>query len=158
VSPTIMLPEEVENQDVVYIRWAQLKPLTGRGSFIRVLIDDISVTGIEIPTTPSHTLTYTAGENGTIDRGSPHAVDEGEDGTAVTAVPNEGYHFVNWSDAVATATRQDTNVTADISVTANFAINTYTITYDGNGNGGGSAPVDVNNPYDHGSNSIALGQ
>ena len=57
------------------------------------------------------------------------------DGTAVTAVPDTGYHFVEWSDSVATATRTDTNVTADISVTASFAINEYTLTYTAGANG-----------------------
>ena len=47
----------------------------------------------------------------------------------MTAVPNTGYHFVNWSDGVTTATRTDTNVTANLTVTATFAINTYTLTY-----------------------------
>ncbi len=42
---------------------------------------------------------------------------------------NTGYHFVNWSDGITTATRTDTNVTANKSVTANFAVNvSYTIT------------------------------
>ncbi len=47
----------------------------------------------------------------------------------VTAMPNTGYHFVSWSDGVLTAARTDLNVTADLSVTASFAINTYTLTY-----------------------------
>ena len=34
-----------------------------------------------------------------------------------------------------TAARTDTNVTANISVTANFAINTYTLTYTAGANG-----------------------
>ena len=44
-------------------------------------------------------------------------------------MPDTGYHFVDWSDGVLTAARTDTNVTANITVTANFAINTYTLTY-----------------------------
>ena len=59
----------------------------------------------------------------------------GGSGTAVTAVANTGYHFVSWSDGVTTATRTDTNVTANISVTANFAINRYTITFVAGPNG-----------------------
>ena len=39
----------------------------------------------------------------------------------MTAVPNLGYYFVSWSDGVLTASRTDTNVTANISVAANFA-------------------------------------
>ena len=56
-------------------------------------------------------------------------MNHGADGTAVTAVPDTGYHFVNWSDGVDGNPRTDTNVTANVTVTANFAINTYTLTY-----------------------------
>ena len=38
----------------------------------------------------------------------------------MTAVPNTGYSFVSWSDGVTTAARTDTNVTANLTVTANF--------------------------------------
>ena len=58
---------------------------------------DISVTASFAIDT--FTLTYTAGANGTITR--HHArrrVPYGGDGTAVTAVPDTGYHFVKWSD------------------------------------------------------------
>ena len=46
-----------------------------------------------------------------------------------------GYHFVNWSDASTANPRTDTNVTANITVTANFAIDTYTLTYTAGANG-----------------------
>jgi len=73
--------------------------------------------------TDVYTLTYTVGAHGTITGTSPQTVASGSDGTPVTAVPAVGYHFVRWSDGVATAARTDTNVTGDISVTANFAAN-----------------------------------
>ena len=38
----------------------------------------------------------------------------------MTAVPDAGYEFVDWSDGVLTASRTDQNVTADINVTASF--------------------------------------
>ncbi len=75
----------------------------------------------------THTLTYTAGDNGSIDGITPQLVAHGGSGTAVTAVADTGYHFLSWSDGVLTASRTDTNVTADITVTANFAVNTYTL-------------------------------
>jgi hypothetical protein len=64
----------------------------------------------------------------------------------VTAVANTGYHFVSWSDGLATATRTDANVLANKSVTANFAINTYTLTYTAGGGGTitGTSPQTVN--------------
>ncbi|MBU1299984.1 MAG: VCBS repeat-containing protein, partial [Bacteroidetes bacterium] len=77
----------------------------------------------------TYTLTYTAGENGTITGTSPQTVNHGSAGSAVTAVPAANYHFVKWSDEVLTASRTDLNVTGDISVTATFAIDTYTLTY-----------------------------
>lgn len=87
---------------------------------------DINVTAyFEINT---YTLTYTAGPHGTISGVSPQTVPYGGSGSPVTAVPDPCYHFVSWSDGKTNATRIDSNVTADINVTANFAINTYSIT------------------------------
>ncbi|MFA5248295.1 MAG: InlB B-repeat-containing protein [Patescibacteria group bacterium] len=86
------------------------------------------------PTTETtYTLTYTAGTNGSITGTSPQTVSANEAGSAVTAIPNTGYSFVDWSDSSTTNPRTDTNVTENISVTANFAINTYTITFNNNG-------------------------
>jgi hypothetical protein len=79
----------------------------------------------------TYTLTYTAGDNGSISGEISQTVEHGASGTAVTAVPDSGYHFAGWSDGVTTATRTDTNVTDSITVTANFAadsVQTYTIT------------------------------
>jgi len=68
----------------------------------------------------TYTLTYTAGANGSITGASPQTVGSGGSGTAVTAVPATYYSFVNWSDAITSNPRTDTNVTANKSVTANF--------------------------------------
>lgn len=73
------------------------------------------------PAPVTHTLTYTAGEHGTISGTNPQIVSDGADGTTVTAVPDAGYQFVSWSDGITTAARTDTNVTADLSATATFA-------------------------------------
>jgi Protein of unknown function (DUF1566)/Divergent InlB B-repeat domain len=75
------------------------------------------------------TLTYTAGENGSIDGAASQAVVPGTAGSAVTAVPAAGYHFVSWSDGSTANPRTDQAVTADITVTAAFAINQYALTY-----------------------------
>ena len=55
-------------------------------------------------------------------------------GSAVTAVPALGYHFVDWSDA-STANPRTDSVTANIAVTANFAIDTFTVTVSAGTNG-----------------------
>ena len=47
----------------------------------------------------------------------------------MTATPNTGYHFVSWSDAYPTAARTDLNVTANLNVTATFALDTFTLNY-----------------------------
>ena len=52
----------------------------------------------------------------------------GLDGTWVTAQANSGYKFTGWSDGSTQNPRKDTNVTANISVTANFAPKTATRT------------------------------
>jgi len=70
----------------------------------------------------NYILTYTAGSNGTISGTSPQSVAYNASGSAVTGVPDAGYYFTSWSDAVTTATRTDTSVTANKSVTASFAI------------------------------------
>jgi uncharacterized repeat protein (TIGR02543 family) len=96
----------------------------------------------------TYTLTYTAGANGTIDGDTSQNVNHGGSGTAVTANPAVGYRFIEWSDGVMAAERIDTNVTGNINVTATFAINQYTVTYDGNGSNGGDVPAAVT--YDFG--------
>ncbi|MFZ2193363.1 MAG: Ig-like domain-containing protein, partial [Candidatus Moraniibacteriota bacterium] len=67
-----------------------------------------------------YTLTYTPGPNGTIDGDTSQTINEGDDGTEVTAVPDPGYRFVDWSDLSTENPRMDENVTGDINVTANF--------------------------------------
>lgn len=100
----------------------------------------------KFPGCNSYTLTYTTDGNGVISGTTPQTVISGGSGTTVTAVPNTGYHFVQWSDGSTANPRTDTNVTASINVTARFAINTYTLTYNTGGNGtiSGSTPQMVN--------------
>jgi len=79
-----------------------------------------------------YTLTYNAGGGGTVSGTTPQTVNYGGSGSTVTAVPNAGYRFVNWSDSVATASRTDASVAGNITVTANFDNN---LVWD---NGGGT--------------------
>ncbi|MBK8150282.1 MAG: InlB B-repeat-containing protein [Acidobacteria bacterium] len=68
----------------------------------------------------TYTLNYAAGANGSLTGNTSQNVTYGGNGTAVTAVPDSGYQFVNWSDSSTANPRTDTNVTGNISVTANF--------------------------------------
>ncbi|MBI5444186.1 MAG: DUF1566 domain-containing protein [Deltaproteobacteria bacterium] len=76
-----------------------------------------------------YTLSYTAGKNGAIEGAASQTVDHGGDGSAVTAVPAVGHHFVGWSDGLTAATRAETAVKANLAVTANFAVNQYVLSY-----------------------------
>ncbi|NMC57188.1 MAG: hypothetical protein GYA50_08215 [Eubacteriaceae bacterium] len=74
----------------------------------------------------TYTLNYTAGSHGSITGELLQSVEEGNSGTAVTAVADKGYHFTKWSDGVKTASRTDKNIKTNINVTALFSIN-YTV-------------------------------
>ena len=76
----------------------------------------------------SFMLTYTPGPNGSISGISPQTVNFGADGSEVTAVSDVHHHFVSWSDGVLTPARTDLNVHSNIAVTADFAIDTHTLT------------------------------
>ncbi|MDC0497502.1 carbohydrate-binding protein [bacterium] len=68
----------------------------------------------------THTLTYTAGVNGSITGSSPQVISDSGDGSSVTAVADAGYSFADWSDGNTDNPRTDTNVTNAITVSANF--------------------------------------
>ena len=70
-----------------------------------------------------YNVTLTA-ENGTFIGAGEYG--HGTEAT-ITAVPNEGYHFVRWSDGNINATRTIT-VTSHISLSAEFEINVYDVT------------------------------
>jgi len=68
------------------------------------------------------TLTYTANANGSIVGDAIQTVEDGEDGVAVYAAPANLYEFVSWSDASTENPRTDTAVSANITVSATFAL------------------------------------
>ncbi|MDR0767888.1 MAG: BspA family leucine-rich repeat surface protein [Methanosarcinales archaeon] len=65
------------------------------------------------------------------------------DGTG--AVYSDEYVFTPWTQA------------SNMTLFAQWDILTFTVTYDGNGNDGGSAPADANSPYTHGASVTVLG-
>jgi PKD repeat protein len=81
--------------------------------------EDVSVTASFSSKGP-YALDYETDGNGMISGTSLQSVDCGEDGTQVTAVPDEGYEFVDWSDDSQANPRRDLDVMADITVTAHF--------------------------------------
>lgn len=65
-------------------------------------------------------LTYIAGEGGSLGGVANQSIIFGEDGDKITAIPNAGYRFVGWSDGVTQSSRIDQDVTSTITVTALF--------------------------------------
>ncbi len=89
---------------------------------------DLEVTAIFEELT-KYTFTYTAGEGGALSGEAVQTVYISMSGSVVTAVANEGYKFVGWSDGVETAERCDI-ANGDITVEAQFvALNKFTVSY-----------------------------
>jgi len=82
------------------------------------------------------TLTYEAGEHGSIKGEATQNVFAGESGSAVEAVPDNGYRFVKWDDGKKEAKRIDANVTESKTYKAAFeAIPTYAVILKHDGEG-----------------------
>ena len=80
---------------------------------------------------PEYTLTYEAQEGGYLEGETTQTVQQKESGTTVKAVAQEGYTFIGWSDGMLTAERTDENITANLTVIAQFEkIPEYTLTYE----------------------------
>ena len=118
-------------------------------------------------TVNSYTVTYDGNTNtgGTapVDPNSPYAF-----GSTVTVLgpgtlTKTGYTFAHWNTAAndsGTSYNPGDTFTmpaANVTLFAQWTINSYTVTYDGNGNTGGTAPVDPNSPYTFGSTVTVLG-
>jgi uncharacterized repeat protein (TIGR02543 family) len=115
---------------------------------------------------PTHTVTYDG--NGNTSGTAPVDTNEYEENDLVT-VAGQGtllrtsYTFVGWntqSNGLGTSRAAGTTFlmgAADVVLYAQWSANpTYTVTYDGNGNDGGSPPVDDNN-YEQGQTVTVAG-
>lgn len=67
-----------------------------------------------------YTLTYTAGEHGSVSGDLLQTIEPGASGTGVTAVPETDYYFAGWSDGLTDNPRIDTDIISSISVKAIF--------------------------------------
>ncbi len=84
-----------------------------------------------ITTITAYYITYSAGSGGTVTNSGQNNVAPGGS-ISSTATPNSGYRFVKWSDDKTTASRTDSNVSADATYTATFeavASQTFTLAY-----------------------------
>ena len=87
----------------------------------------------------SFAVTFASGGNGSLTGTASQTVNSGASTSAVTAVPDAGYHFVQWT-GTGGFTRSDnpltlTNVTAAQTITANFAVTTFTVNFAAGSNG-----------------------
>ena len=97
-----------------------------------------------------HTVAATVDpvESGSVEGIPTEAVDYGTTVT-LTAVPAEGYHFVEWNNGVTTETL-DLLVESDTTVVAKFALNTYTVTTNVTPDASGSVSVSPATTVEHG--------
>ena len=72
------------------------------------------------PADRAYTLRYMVTSNGKIEGAAVQRLKAGEKSTKVTAVANEGYIFVSWSDGVTTAERSGDTISANTVLTARF--------------------------------------
>ncbi|MDE6790099.1 MAG: InlB B-repeat-containing protein [Clostridia bacterium] len=108
----------------------------GEGHFVRVdkdVTSDITVTATFKRWT--FTVQYIAGSNGKIEGESSQTVNMYDNSAEVTAVPNEGYVFVGWSDDVSEATRFEESVENNVKVYAKFEPKTYGVKFSAGANG-----------------------
>lgn len=91
--------------------------INGKGKISDFKIDSVWVNC----TTDTHRLRYRAGPNGSITGDTRQTVEDEQDGSEVRAAPDSGFRFAQWSDDSKDNPRKDTNVTADVDVTAEFA-------------------------------------
>jgi|GEM_PF-1857043 len=105
------------------------------------------------------TLTTAASGSGTVAVSPVSSTGKYDSGTVVTltATPASGNTFSSWSGSLTGSVNPSTLLmNSNKTVTAAFtAISTYTITYNGNGNTAGTAPVDANN-YAAGASATVL--
>ena len=116
-----------------------------------------SFTDIGSPITWGSTTTAAGNAQSAITLSGITALQNVAAGTVVT------FRLVTWGATTAGGTwylndpAKTTAIDFAVNGTVIPAVNTYTVTYDGNGSTGGSAPVDGNNPYSSGATVTVLG-
>ena len=81
---------------------------------------DVSKVCGDSPVVEKITVIYQAETGGSIVGEANQIIEKGSSGSAVNAVPDKGYRFVDWSDLLSASNRTDSNVTENITLTARF--------------------------------------
>jgi len=103
-----------------------------------------------------YAVTFIEGANGSITGEKIQSIDPNGDCEPVTAVPDTGYHFNDWSGDIVSSDNPltVTNVISDMNITADFAINEYDVTFIEGADG--SITGDKNQVIDHGSDCTSV--
>ena len=101
------------------------------------------------------TVTFAAGSNGSLTGTTSQTVNSGAAASAVTAVPAANYHFVQWTGPGSFTSTSNpltvSNVTATQTLTASFAINTFTVTGSVTG---GNGTITCTTPVNYGASGV----
>ena len=100
---------------------------------------------------PKYTITANYTGNGTVDPAT-QTIDYGNDSAEITATPAADYHFVQWDDGNTDNPRIITNVTDHTTITAIFAVDTYTVTFQTDGTEGTTLNGEVSQVVEYGGN------
>jgi sugar lactone lactonase YvrE len=136
-TPVTALPDPCYH----FVRWTRANDLFSTDNPITLASVTADLTLTAEFAIDRHSLTYLAGANGSLSEPAPQTVDCGSDGAPVTATAAPCYHFVRWSDGSEANPRTDTNIAADLTVTAEFAIDRHRLTYLAGANGSLSDPA-----------------
>lgn len=154
----------IANGATVWIRW---NDFNASGSDDGMAVDDFSLyANAAAPVTYSVTYNGNGNTGGTapVDGSSPYTAGSNVTVLSEGSLVRTGYTFTGWNTAAngsGTAYASGgtiTSIAADITLYAQWAINTYTLTYDGNTNDGGTAPTDPNSPYNYNTNATVLSE
>jgi len=149
---TVVTLTAVPNDGYSFSNWTG--DLSGGQNPISVIMDADKTLSASFSLVPPvvHTITATAGANGTISPEGTITVNDGDDALFIFT-SNEGYHVENvLVDGVsvgALSSHTISNVTSDHSIHADFAINTYTLTITPPQNGSVEVSLEQT-AYDHG--------
>ena len=165
---TVALPASFNNSATARIRFYEYNGATAgtTGSRAKISIDNVNVTAVASNYSVTYNGNGNTGGSVPVDASSPYS-----SGATVTVKANTGSllktgnTFTGWNTAAngsgtsyaATGSVTFTMPSNAVTLFAQWQINTYTVTYNGNTNDGGTAPVDGSSPYNYNSNVTVLG-
>jgi uncharacterized repeat protein (TIGR02543 family) len=118
---TVPEPAAPSKSGFLFDGWFKESECLNRWNFSTdVVNNNITLFAKWAPLPTSVTLSYSAGNGGTVSGTLAQTLTPGGNGTAVTAVAAAGYRFTSWSDGLTANPRTDTNVYTDRNIIANF--------------------------------------